>query len=213
MIDALLYRAGTLDTLGVTDRESGIFAMYAMTSLYAVTGEEKWLEYAEYATVYAMSWTYTYDFAVQNPSNNIAGTFLEMGYTAGLSTISHSVAEFRGADTFMGYAYADFFKMYLWTENSAYYDMALLVQDCQKRSLDLDGEYGFACEATAIANMTFATAENGVWLPWITNANIEAMVNVRSAFGSWDVAELTAEQTREQLAEKLDAYGAGGYAL
>lgn len=218
VIDALVYRAGTLDTLGVTDRESGIFAMYAMTSLYAVTGEEKWLEYAEYATVYAMSWNYTYDFVVQNPGKNIAGKFLEKGYTAGLSTISHSVAEFRGADTFMGYAYADFFKMYLWTENSAYYDMALLVQDCQKRSLDLDGEYGyckrsFACEATAIANMTFSTAENGVWLPWITNANIEAMVKMRSAFGSWDVAALTAAQTRERLTEMLDAYGAGGHAL
>lgn len=212
------YKAGTLDTKGVTDREAGIYSMYAMTSLYSVTGEQKWLENAAYATVYAMSWTYTYDFVVENPSHNIAGKFLEKGYTAGLSMISHSTSELQAADSFMGYAYADFFKMYLWTGDEGYLDMALLVQDCQKRGLDLDGEYGyckpsFACEAMSVQSMSFATAENGVWLPWITNANIEAMVNMRSAFGSWDIDALLKEYGTARLAEMLQEYGAGGYAL
>lgn len=218
VIGELYYKAGTLDTNGVLDREAGIYAMYAMTSLYSVTGEAKWLENAEYAAVYAMSWTYTYDFIVENPSGNMAGKFLEKGYTAGLSVISHSTKGYQAADTFMGYAYADFFKMYLWTGDEGYLDMAVLVQDCQKRGLDLDGEYGyckrsFGCEATSIQNMSFATAENGVWLPWITNANIEAMVNMRSAYGNWDIEVLLEQYGTKQLADMLNEYGAGGYAL
>lgn len=218
VIGELCYKAGTLDTNGVLDREAGIYAMYAMTSLYAVTGEEEWLRYAEYAAVYAMSWTYTYDFAVANPSGNMAGRFLEKGYTAGLSVISHSTDGYQAVDNFMGYAYADFFKLYLWTGREGYLDMALLVQNCQKRGLDLNGEYGyckksFACEATSIQNLSFATAENGVWLPWISNANIEAMVNMRSAYGDWDIAALQERYSGDLLRGMLQAYGAGGYAL
>lgn len=96
--------------------------------------------------------------------------------------------------------------------------MSLLVQNCQKRGLDLNGEYGyckksFACEATSIQNLSFATAENGVWLPWISNANIEAMVNMRSAYGDWDIAALQEQYSVDQLRGMLQAYGAGGYAL
>lgn len=216
VIDAREYRGGTLDQKGNYDREAGIYAFYAMSALYAATGEQGWLEYAEKAGAYALSFTYTHDFVVYNRTSNMAGKVLESGCTAGFSPIIISETGASGVDVFSGYLYYECFKMYLWTGNEYYLKQALILQNCQKRTMDLKGELGyykksFMCEATGIMTFTFATAEGGVWLPWITNANVEPMTNMLQTFGGYDIGSLLENYTEAQLLEMLSAYGSGGY--
>ena len=210
------YYAGTLDTLGVADREAGIYAFYAMSALYAATGDQMWLDCAEKASAYALSFTFTHDYVVYNRAASLAGKPLESGCTAGLSPIVVNETGSRGVDGFSGYLYYECFKMYLWTGNEYYLKIALILQNCQKRTMDINGEYGyykksFMCEATGIMTFVFSTAEGGVWLPWITNSNIEPMTNMLETFGSYSIENLLENHTVEELLNMLTSYGSGGY--
>ena len=213
VIGEFQYCGGTLDTQGVVDRESGIFAEYAMNALYAVTKDAKWLDLAEQAAAYAMSWTYVIDFAVNNASGLTAGKATALGYTAGMSVISSAG---YGADSFMRYLYFDLFRLYLWSQEEAWLSAAQLLQNCTVRNMDLGGAFGYAyrsfmIEATDISSFQFVTAEGtGVWLPWITNANIEPMANMMQAFGCFSVEEALGGHAVSELLALSDAYGAGG---
>lgn len=207
------FSGGTLDTQGVVDRESGIFCEYAMNALYSATADKKWLNAAVQAAVYSFSWTYTFDFIVYNTQNYKAGIATSKGYTAGMSVISTAG---YGADSFISYMYYDFFKLYVWTGNEVFLKMADIAQNHTKRIMDIDGEYGYKyrsymIEATNVSLFRFITAEEtGVWLPWITNANVEPMTNMLQTFGTFDIAVALKEYTTEELSSIIDGYGAGG---
>lgn len=213
VVGELQYCGGTLDTQGVVDRESGVFCEYAMNALYAVTGEEKWLDLAQEAAAYVMSWAYMTDFAVNNASGLVAGKATALGYTAGMSVISSAG---YGADSFLRYLYFDLFRLYIWTQNETWLSLAELLQNCIVRNMDIDGEFGYAyrsfmIEATDISSFQFVTAEGtGVWLPWITNANIEPMVNMMQAFGCFSAEEASEKYTAEELLSFSEEYGVGG---
>ncbi len=209
------FSGGTLDTQGVVDRESGIFCEYAMNALYAATGEEKWLTAAIQAAAYVFSWTYTFDFIVYNTNNYAAGIPTSKGYTTGMSVISTAG---YGADSFNAYLYYDFFKLYVWTGNEVFLKMADICQNHTKRIMDIDGEFGYKyrsymIEATNISLFRFITAEEtGVWLPWITNSNVEPMTNMIQTFGTFDIAEAMNNHNMQELANMITEYGAGGKA-
>lgn len=63
--DLGLFIGGTPDHSNICDKEAGVYAMYAFTSLYMMTKDKKWLEAAEYAAIFAFSHTYCYDFKIQ----------------------------------------------------------------------------------------------------------------------------------------------------
>ncbi|MBQ9482401.1 MAG: hypothetical protein IJU84_09565 [Clostridia bacterium] len=207
------YVGGTPDNANTCDREAGIFAIYAFNALYSATKNEKYLTYAEQAAIFTVSWTYTYKFSVANPDGLIAGKAFEKGMNDGLSVIAtgHS-----SIDTFMAYIYYELFKLYVWTENPFFYDYALFIQNNTKQTVsmvsDLQYAYNsFAIEATDISNFYFVTAERrGVWLPWITNANIEPIANMMQTFGEADVRQLQTYSI-DELKGMLTAYGAGGH--
>lgn len=207
------YVGGTPDNANTCDREAGIYAMYAFNALYSATKEQTYLYYAEQSAVFTLSWMYTYKFNVANPDDNLAGNVLEDGKNDGLSMIAtgHS-----SVDTFISAAYYELFKLWIWTEKDFYFDAAYFVQTNSRQTFscvsDLGYVYGsFAVEATDISNFYFVTAENGVWLPWITNSNVEPIANMLQTFGNADVSALK-KTGIAALRAKLDAYGAGGNA-
>ncbi len=206
------YVGGTPDNANTCDREAGIFALYCFNALYSATGEERYLTLARQAAVFTISWAYTFDFAVANPENLLAGKAFERGMSAGMSLIAtgHS-----SIDTFMAYAYYEFFKLYVWTGDEFFYELSRFTENLSRRTTscasDLGFGYGgFAIEATDISNFYFVTVEGkGVWLPWITNANVEPIANMQETFGVSRVEELKGESL-EALKETLRSYGAGG---
>lgn len=205
------YVGGTPDNPNTVDKEAGVYATYAYSALYSATGDARYLKAMEQAAVYTMSWAYTYSFKVANFKNIEAGVPTELGYTDGLSFIAtgHSAV-----DSYISAMYYEMFKLYVWTEDETYRDMALFLEKNTKQTMNLDNRYGFVkeslmIEATNLATFQFHTAETrGVWLPWITAQNIEPILHMKRTFGDQSVEDFSAEHM-EVLKQRLDAFGAG----
>lgn len=205
------YVGGTPDNPNTVDKEAGIYAVYAYSALYTATGDSIYLSAMEQAATYAMSWTYVYSFQVANLQQLQAGIPASLGLTDGLSFIATGHSAVDNYAAFLSY---ELFKLYVWTEKEIYRDMALLLENNAKQTVDLNGDFGFASrsmmiEATTLADFTFHTAETrGVWLPWITCANIEPILNLYRTFGKPCIRELSQTPLGE-LQQQLQAYGAG----
>lgn len=206
------YVGGTADNPNTVDKEAGMYAVYAYSALYEATKDSRYLNAMEQAVTYTMSWAYTYKFSVQNPKNLTAGIPSTLALNDGLSFIA---AGHSGIDNMIAYMYYEYFKLYVWTGKEVYYDMALFIQNNTKQTMDLDGKFGYArqsfmIEATNIADMIFGTAgDRGIWLPWISCANIEPISQMEDTFGVKDI-ETAGKQSLENLRTSLEAYGAGG---
>lgn len=201
------YVGGTPDNPNVPDKEAAIYALYAFSAVYDMTGDEKYYPALEHAAVSAMSWVYTYDFAVEYSSTMLYDSLniFKEGNTAGWSMIAtgHSAMDVFGAT-----AYYELFRQYLRSGDEAYEKLAGLLMNNTKKAMDLNSEWGylyqgFALEACNVADQIFYTAENGVWLPWISAAYMEPMIQMENTFGNYDFYELLEEHTREELLEQM----------
>ena len=70
--------------------------------------------------------------------------------------------------------------------------------------MDLDGKWGYyykglCLEACNVADQIFYTAENGVWLPWISAAFMEPMIKMEETFGDYDLNALLDKHSRDEL--------------
>lgn len=202
------YVGGTPDNPNVPDKEASVFALYAFSAIYDLTGDEKYARALEHAAVSAMSWVYTYDFPVtyslttEYDSLNI----FKNGGTAGWSIIAtgHSAIDVFGSN-----AYYELFRQYVRTGNSAYLTVSRLLENNLRSAMDLSGkrEYrypGFSLEACNTADMIFYTAENGVWLPWISAAFIEPMLRLNDTFGQMSTLTLTKKYDPDTLRKMLN---------
>lgn len=212
------YAGATVDGHERTDKETGVFAMYGMNALYSVTGEEKYLNAAKQAAVYAASWMMLNDYKAAVSTVESGEYFINNASVTGQSLITsgHSTV-----DGFMAYTYYEYFKLYVWTGEDFYYDFAKLAQNNSKRNLNYDGRLGYASkglclEAINLADFYFITSgsyENdnpGVWLPWCSIAHIEPISVMQDVFGAMSVEEAN-ELSKDALLSKITAYGAGGH--
>ncbi len=200
------FIGGTPDNANVVDKEAGVYAMYAFTTLYQATGDKKWLSAAEYAAVFAFSYTYCYDFAIQG--NDKANIFKEGGIT-GYSLIS---AGAKGTDNFNANIYYELFKLSVLTNDKFYANAAKQLERNTKQPMDLDGTKGYAhkallLEATTLCDLTFSSVS--AWLPWCGVANGEPMVNFYQTFGAYNISDVE-NRSNQSLLEDINAIGAGG---
>lgn len=200
------FIGGTPDNANVVDKEAGVFAMYAFTALYQVTGEKKWLEAAEYAAVYAFSYTYCYDFAIQG--SNAANIFRD----GGISGYSFITAGAGGTDNYNAFIYYELFKLSILTGDKFYANAAKLLERNTKSPMDLDGTKGYAhkallLEATTLYKMTFSSVST--WLPWCGVATSQPMVNFYQTFGRYNISDVE-NRSNADLKSELDKVGVGG---
>lgn len=194
------YVGGTPDNPNVPDKEAAIYALYAFSAIYDRTEDEKYYPALQHAAVSVMSWVYTYDYPVVfslNKEYEQLNIFAEPN-TAGWSIIAtgHSAIDVFGAK-----AYYELFRQFQRSGNDGYLKIAGLLMSNTKKAMDLDGSRGYqygglALEACNTADMVFFTAENGVWLPWISAAFMEPMIKMMDEYGSYDVFSPAAKEIK-----------------
>ena len=200
------FVGGTIDHGNIVDKEAGVFAMYGFNVAYQLTGEEKWRKAAEYATVFAVSWTYTYDFSVQGSS---AANIFRYGGTSGQSVISTGSSN---CDNYNAFIYYELYKMYVLTGDEFYKTASEFIGTNTKRVLDMSGAKGYkyktlTLEASHVADFKFSSVNS--MLAWVGAANSEPINNFYQTFGCWNFSDLENE-TLEELRSTLNAYGFGG---
>ena len=190
------YVGGTADNPDVPDKEAAIYAMYAFNAAYELTGDKKYYDAFVHALYSAMSWTITYDYAVQYPveQSHADVMIFENGNTSGFSSIATGHA---GIDVYSACLYDDMFMQYCRTEDDIYLSFAAFLQYNSRRSCDADGSLGylykaFASEACIAAEFVYYASEKGIYVPWIGVAFCDPVVNMTDAFGTYDVYEAAA---------------------
>lgn len=208
------YVGGTIDQPNIVDKEAGFFALKAFSATYMATQEQKYLDAARHAAAFCMTWVYTYDFAIQT-SNTFLNQYnpFKEGGVSGFSMIAtgHS-----GADIFSAFFPTEIYKMYVLTGDENYKDAAVFLQNNTKQTTNWDGrlgyaEKGFSPEATTAANFNYTTVDavtGGIWLPWLTDANLRPITDAKNIFGITDYRNLTDDLATQR--EKLLAFGQGG---
>ena len=104
--------------------------------------------------------------------------------------------------------------MYVLTGDEDYRDAAIFLQLNTKQTTNWDGrlgyaQKGFSPEATQAANFNYTTVDApGIWLPWLTDANIRPITDAKNIFGVSDYRNMT--DSREVQLANLMAYGQGG---
>ena len=185
------YVGGTADNPDVPDKEAAIYAMYAFRAAYELTGDTKYYDAYLHALYSAMSWTITYDYAVQYSveQSHADVMIFENGNTSGFSSIATGHA---GIDVYSACLYDDMFMQYCRTEDDIYLSFAAFLQYNSRRSCDVDGKLGylykaFASEACIAAEFVYYASEKGIYVPWIGVAFCDPVVNMTDSFGTYDV--------------------------
>lgn len=198
--EAYHYAGSVIDNPNVIDRESGQEAMYAFLALHDLTWEKQWLDAAVQAAHYTETWMYSYEVPpeIGRESNDFPGNRSIVGQTL-IATGQSS------ADLGLAFSSFDYYRLYLFTGDRHFLDVARLLVHNTKQSLNWDGslypgkEKGLQLEAFSVT----IPRRRGVMecLSWNYTAHLDPLIRFQDAFGSMDieVIEKTPLKQRMQL--------------
>ena len=183
--EAFAYIGGTPDNPNVIDKEAGLIALDAFLAIYDVSGDKRWLDAAVRAADFAETWMY--GWAVPIPEGGPATSFPRGRQSIGLSIIAtgHS-----GADLFMAGAPFLYYRLYVYTGDAHYADVARLALYNTRRFVDVNGSMGYAHPGLCTEALSLAPPRGqgvNAWLPWLTVSMIEPLARLEETFGSMDI--------------------------
>jgi hypothetical protein len=182
------YVGGTPDNPDVLDKEAGLIAFDAFLALYDATSDKRWLDCAIQAAEFSETWLYCWN--VPMPEGDGRCDFPRGRTTCGLSIIAtgHS-----GADSFMAYYPFQYYRLYLYSGDRHFLDVAKLLLYNTKQIIDWDGSIGYAHPGLQTEAMTVSLPRGHsvkLWLPWLTVAALDPLVELKDAFGSMVIEEI-----------------------
>lgn len=162
---------GATGSTQVADKESGMLALNAFLSLFESTGDEKWLKRAVAAADYTESWIWIWNVPMPEGTDS-AGLGWKPGVpTTGVNGIGSN--DIGGVDQYLDWAVPLYAKLYKYTGDNHYYDVARILLHGTKamlalpgRSYDLAGP-GWQQEHWRMGPVRGIGAHR-TWLPWIS---------------------------------------------
>ena len=162
---------GATGTPNVADKESGMLSTEAFLALYENTKENKWLEYAKTAGDYTESWIW-----IWNVPMPIGAKYADLGWKPGVPTIGVNGIgsnDIGGVDQYLDWAVPTYARLYKYTHDKHYLDVARILLHGTKamlaipgRTYDLKGP-GWQQEHWRMGPIRGIGAHR-TWLPWIS---------------------------------------------
>ncbi len=165
-----IFIGGATDNPNVTDKEAGMLALEGYLSLYENTKDDKWLERAQAAANFAESWIWIWNVPMPvdaNPAN--------LGWKPGVPTIGVNgiTARGSGVDEYMAWSVPAYAKLYKYTNDEHYFDVARILLLNTKAMLAIPGRtYDLAGPGWQQENWSMGrnrgNGSHRSWLPWVS---------------------------------------------
>lgn len=201
--EAYFYAGSVVDNPVTPDRESGQESLAAFLALRDATKDGRWLEAAIQAARYTETWMMAYEMPAVAADTQ--------GFPAGRSIVGQTLIAtgHSAADLGLAFSSYDYYRLYLFTGDEHFLDVARLLVHNTKQSLNWDGSLypglpkGLQLEAFAVV----MPRRNGVLecLSWNYAAHLDPLVRFKDRFGDidLDVVERLPLERRRELNERL----------
>jgi hypothetical protein len=166
-----VFVGGATDNPNITDKEAGMLSLDAFLDLYEATRDPRWLRRAQAAGNYAE--TYIWIWNVPMP---IDGIDSDLNWKRNISTVGVQGITARavgGVDEYLDWAVPDYARLYKYTHDNHYLDVARILLFDTKSMLALPGRTydllgpGWQQEHWSMStNRGFGTHRS--WLPWVS---------------------------------------------
>jgi hypothetical protein len=169
-----IFIGGASDNPNITDKEAGMLSMEAYLSLYDSIKEPKWLERAKAAANFAESWIWIWNLPMPVDADDAQLHWKKGVPTIGLQGITALVA--GSVDEYLDWAVPSYAKLYNYTKDQHYLDVArVLLHDTKSmvalpgRQYDLKG-IGWQQEGWRMGpgGSGRGIGAHRFWLPWIS---------------------------------------------
>jgi hypothetical protein len=165
-----VFIGGATDNPNVTDKEAGMLALEGYLILYENTKENKWLERAKAAANFAESWILIWNIPM--PVDADPAT---LGWKPGVSTIGLNGITARGSgfDEYMAWSVPAYAKLYKYTNDEHYLDVARILLLNTKAMLAIPGRtYDLLGPGWQQENWSMGrnrgNGSHRSWLPWVS---------------------------------------------
>jgi hypothetical protein len=162
---------GATGSSNVADKESGMLSLEAFLALYENTRDNKWLEYAKTAGDYTESWIW-----IWNVPMPIGANYTDLGWKPGVPTVGVNgigCNDIGGVDQFLDWAVPAYARLYKYTNDEHYFNVARILLHGTKAMLALPGRTydlkgpGWQQEHWRMGPIRGIGAHR-TWLPWIS---------------------------------------------
>ena len=169
-----LFVGGASDNPNITDKEAGMLSLEAFLSLYESTKESKWLERAKTAADFAESWIWIWNLPMPLDAEDAHLHWKKGVPTIGLQGIT--ALHTGGADEYLDWSVPSYAKLFTYTKDQHYLDVArILLHDTKSmvalpgRQYDMKG-IGWQQEGWSMGPGRYGRGVGGhrFWLPWIS---------------------------------------------
>ena len=169
-----LFVGGASDNPNVTDKEAGMLSMEAFLSLYDSTKDAKWLDRAKAAADFAESWIWIWNLPMPLDADDSQLYWKKGVPTIGAQGITALVA--GSADEYLDWAVPSYAKLYNYTHDEHYLDVARILLHDTKSMVALPGrQYDMKGVGWQQEGWRFGPGGPGrgvgghrFWLPWIS---------------------------------------------
>ena len=179
-----VFIGGASDNPNITDKEAGMLSMEAYLSLYDSTREPKWLERAKAAADFAESWIWIWNLPMPLDADDAQLHYKKGVPTIGVQGITAMAS--GSADEYLDWAVPSYAKLYNYTKDEHYLDVArLLLHDTKSmvalpgRQYDMKG-IGWQQEGWRMGPGGSGRGVGGhrFWLPWISANHLNGIMGL-----------------------------------
>jgi hypothetical protein len=169
-----LFIGGASDNPNITDKEAGMLSLEAFLSLYESSREPRWLERAKAAADFAESWIWIWNLPMPLDADDAQLHWKKGVPTVGLQGITALGA--GGTDEYLDWAVPSYARLYSYTKDQHYLDVARVLLHDTKSMLALPGrQYDMKGPGWQQENWRMGPGGNGrgvgshrFWLPWVS---------------------------------------------